>query len=143
MADLNKVILKGRLTASPELRHTSSDIAVTSFTVASNGYAKTGEEAKANFVDCVAWRNTADFVSKYFDKGSSIIVEGSLQTRSYTDKNDVKRKATEVVVEKVYFDGKKNDNNSANNQSSQQKPTISTGDNGDFIEINGDDDLPF
>ena len=101
---VNISILMGRLTADPELKNTSSGISVTSFTIAvDRGYQKAGEERKADFIDVVAWRNTADFVSKYFRKGSMIIVQGELQTRIYEDKNGNKRKAVEVVASNVSF----------------------------------------
>ncbi len=101
---VNISILMGRLTADPELKNTSNGTSVTSFTMAvDRGYQKAGEERKADFIDVVAWRNTADFVCKYFRKGSMIIVQGELQTRIYEDKNGNKRKAVEVVASNVSF----------------------------------------
>lgn len=101
---LNQVAIQGRLTADPELRHTASGNAVTSFTVASaRAYVKKGEEREADFIDCVAWRQTAEFITKYFRKGSLIIIEGALQTRTYTDKDGKFRKATEVIARQCYF----------------------------------------
>lgn len=142
---LNVVALNGRLTADPELRHTNSDIPVTSFTLAvDRSYVKQGSDRQADFIDIVAWRQTAEFASKYFRKGQLVAVEGSIQTRSYTDKDGNKRKAFEVVANNVHFAERKQDGMSeiANNAA---KAGVSThdADNGDFVEIGDDDDLPF
>lgn len=103
--NFNKVILGGRLTADPELKTTPSGISVTSFTVAVNRRfgGKSGEEAQADFFSVTAWRQTAEFITRYFRKASSICVVGSLQTRSWTDQNGQKRFATEIVAEEAYF----------------------------------------
>ena len=94
---LNVAVVMGRLVADPELRHTPSDVAVTSFTLAvDRSYVKSGTERQADFIDVVAWRSTADFVCKYFRKGQMMAVHGSIQTRTYTDKDGNKRKATEI-----------------------------------------------
>lgn len=114
MANLNRVILQGRLTASPDLRTTNSGAQVVSFTVASNKYVKDSDHPQANFVECVAWNQRAELLSKFFDKGSPIIVEGELSTRTYEAKDGSKRKATEVIVNNIYFDGKKGDGGSSN-----------------------------
>lgn len=109
---LNVAVLMGRLTADPELRHTPSDTAVTSFTLAvDRSYVKSGEERQADFIDVVAWRSTAEFVCKYFRKGQLVAVHGSIQTRSYTDKDGNKRKAFEVVTDTVSFTGSKQTGN--------------------------------
>ena len=101
---LNVAILMGRLVADPEIRHTPNDIAVTSFTIAvDRSYVKSGAERQADFIDIVAWRATAEFVCKYFRKGQMIAVQGSIQTRSYTDKDGNKRKAFEIVADNVHF----------------------------------------
>ena len=100
---LNVSVLMGRLVADPELRHTQNDIAVTSFTLAVERAYKSGEDRQADFIDVVAWRNTAEFVCKYFRKGQMMIVQGSIQTRTYEDKNGSKRKAVEVVANNVTF----------------------------------------
>ena len=101
---LNVTVLMGRLVADPELRHTTSDIAVTSFTIAvDRSYVKSGAERQADFIDIVAWRSTAEFVCKYFRKGQLIAVQGSIQTRSYQDKDGNKRKAFEIVADNVHF----------------------------------------
>ena len=106
---MNTVVLIGRLTADPELKHTQNDNAVTGFSIAvDRPYQKSGEERQADFIDIVAWRGTAEFICKYFKKGRKIAVQGAIQTRSYTDKDGNKRKAFEVLAEKVYFaDSKK------------------------------------
>ena len=105
---INNVVLMGRLTAVRELKTTQSGISTVRFSVAvERRYNKQGEERQTDFVDCVAWRHTAEFVSKYFNKGSMIAVEGSIQTRNYEDKNGNKRKAVEVQVDNVSFCGSK------------------------------------
>ena len=110
---LNNVCIMGRLTRPPEVRVTASGISVCTFTIASNR-PKHGEEQQTDFIDCVAWRSTADFVSKWFDKGDMIIVNGRLQTRTYEDKGGYKRKAVEVIVNTADFGGsKKNCTNTA------------------------------
>lgn len=108
---LNKALLQGRFTADPELRHTASNIAVTTFSLAVNrSYVRQGQERETDFINCVAWRSTAEFVCKYFQKGMQAVVDGSIQTRSYTDKDGNKRTAFEVVVDNIYFaDNKKED----------------------------------
>ncbi len=107
---LNCAVIMGRLTADPELRQTPSGVAVTRFTVAvDRGYVKAGEERKADFIDVTAWRQTADFVSRYFHKGSMIAIEGSLQTDNFTDKDGNKRKSVQVVANNVSFCGSKNE----------------------------------
>jgi single-strand DNA-binding protein len=110
---LNTVVLMGRLTAAPELRTTTSGTSVTSFTLAvDRRYTQDGEK-RADFINCVAWRSTADFIAKYFSKGDLIAVTGAIQTRNYEDKNKNKRTAVEVVVNEASFCGGKN--NSSNN----------------------------
>lgn len=147
---LNNVILMGRLTADPELRHTPNDIPVTSFTLAVNrSYNKSGSEKSADFIDIVAWRNTAEFVSKYFVKGQLVAVEGSIQTRTYQDKEGKNRKAFEIVASNVHFAESKRDtslNNSNSNYVSNNNNVGNSFENGDiddFKEIPMDDDLPF
>ena len=142
---LNIVVLTGRLTADPELRHTSNDIAVTSFTIAVNRrFSKNVEERQTDFIDIVAWRNTAEFVSKYFNKGQLVAVEGSIQTRSYQDKDGNKRKAFEVVAENVHFAEPKRDySQSVPKQEVSAPASFENGSVDDFKEIPMDDDLPF
>lgn len=150
---LNTVVLMGRLTADPELRHTSNNVAVTSFTLAVNrSYAKAGTERVADFIDIVAWRNTAEFVSKYFNKGQLIAVQGSIQTRTYQDKDGNKRKAFEIVADNVHFAEPKRESSYSgerqgrNEFSSHEDITASSfemGSSDDFKELPADDDLPF
>ena len=113
---LNHITIMGRLTRDPELRRTGSGIAVASFTVAVDRDfgGRDGGEKETDFIDCVAWRQTGEFVSKYFTKGSLIVVSGRLQIRSWTDKDGNKRRTAEVVAENVYFGGSKRDSDSGN-----------------------------
>ena len=154
---LNVAILMGRLVADPEIRHTPNDIAVTSFTIAvDRSYVKSGAERQADFIDIVAWRATAEFVCKYFRKGQMIAVQGSIQTRSYTDKDGNKRKAFEIVADNVHFADSKRDTSAPAmgggmyhqptarpEVASAPAPAYTSGDTGDFEEILNDDDLPF
>ena len=154
---LNVVALMGRFVADPELKQTSSGISVTNFRIAvDRSYVKAGTERQADFIDIVAWRNTAEFVCKYFRKGQLVALQGSIQTRSYTDKDGNKRKAVEVIADNVHFAEPKHDGGTNNYQAKQQvqdkqpqaqdaqpAPAYSNGDTGDFEEIPSDDDLPF
>ncbi len=149
---INTAILMGRLTADPELRHTPNDIPVTSFTLAVNrSYVKSGSERQTDFIDVVAWRSTAEFVSRYFSKGQLVAVEGSIQTRTYQDKDGNNRKAVEVVANNVHFAEPKRDNSNNNIQNEnnysqnneQTSNSYSNGDSDDFKEVPTDDDLPF
>lgn len=125
--NFNKVILGGRITADPELKSTPSGISVTSFTVAVNrSYrGKNGDEPQADFINVTAWRQTAEFITRHFHKSSSICIVGSIQTRSYTDKQGQKRYATEVVADEAYFVDSKSE---ADNRrtASQNKPENSS-----------------
>ena len=107
---LNKCFLLGRLTKDPEIRRTNGGTAVTSFTLAVDRDFKTNGEKETDFIEVVAWRNTAEFVSKYFSKGRMAIVEGRLQIRDWTDKNGNKRRTAEVVADNVYFGDSKREN---------------------------------
>lgn len=111
---LNHITIMGRMTRDPELRRTGSGVAVASFTLAVDRDQKPKDgERETDFIDCVAWRNTAEFVSKYFTKGRMAVASGRLQIRNYTDKDGNKRRAAEVVAESVYFaDSKKEESNS-------------------------------
>ncbi len=112
---LNKIVLMGRLTRDPELRRTQQGTAVASFSLAvDRDYKAKGTEKETDFIDIVAWRNTAEFVSKYFSKGRMAVVEGRLQVRSYTDKEGNNRRAAEVVADNIYFGDSKKDGNSGN-----------------------------
>lgn len=137
---LNNAVIMGRLTADPELRKTPSGVSVARFTVAvDKNYTPKGEEKKADFINVVAWRQTAEFVSRYFQKGSMIAVQGSIQTGSY-EKDGVKHNTFEIVADNVFFCGGKNDGQGGN--SPQIEPQgKETADN--FIPISDDDDLPF
>lgn len=107
---LNHITVMGRLTRDPELRHTGSNIPVASFTVAVDrdiANKQTGEK-ETDFIDCNAWRNTAEFVSKYFTKGRMAVVSGRLQMRKWTDKDGNKRTSAEIVADNVYFGDSKN-----------------------------------
>ena len=100
---LNHIVIMGRLTRDPELRYTQSQIPVASFRVAVDRDFGRGEERQTDFIDCVAWRQTGEFVSKYFQKGSMAVVSGRLQMRDWTDKDGNKRTSAEVVADNVYF----------------------------------------
>lgn len=149
---LNRTILMGRLVADPELKTTASGISVTSFRIAvERSYVKSGEERKADFIDIVCWRQTAEFVCRYFGKGSLIAVEGQLQSRTYQAKDGTNRYVLEVVADNVSFTGERRDNSSysqSNSQSAasaptQPAPSYQSGTPSDFQEMPFDDDLPF
>ena len=147
---MNKVILVGRLTKEPELRATATGVNVCSFTVACDRkYAKQGEERKADFINCIAWRQTGEGIAKYFTKGTRIALEGTLQTRSWTDNEGKTRYATEVIVENWEFAQSKNESatlSTAPTENTTQSNFTTDYDNqadiGDFMPIE-DDDLPF
>ena len=105
---LNHIVIMGRLTRDPELRQTGSGVSVANFSVAVDRDFSKGEEKETDFIDCVAWRHTGEFVSKYFTRGSLIVVSGRLQVRSYTDKDGNNRRAAEIVADNCYFGGSKN-----------------------------------
>lgn len=133
---LNKIVIMGRLTKDPELRRTGSGTAVTSFTLAvDRDFAnKQSGEKETDFIECVAWRQTGEFVSKYFSKGRMAVVEGRLQIRNWTDDNGNNRRSAEVVADNVYFGDSKKEN--AN--------PVTPGSVSDFDPVYGDDaQLPF
>lgn len=148
---LNNISVMGRLTADPEVRQTPNGVSVCSFTIANDKDFKRDGDAP-NWIDCVAWRNNAEFIGKYFKKGSLIVVTGTLQTRQYQDKNGNNRKATEVVVNQQYFAESKRaaDENQAGGYApaAPQAPaapvSYASADASDFT-VSGDaeDDLPF
>lgn len=106
----NIVVLMGRLTADPELKYTQSNTPVCTFTLAvDRSYVRQGEQRQTDFIDVVAWRGTAEFVSKYFSKGQLVAVNGSIQTRTYEDRQGIKRKAFEIVADNVHFAEPKRD----------------------------------
>ena len=141
---LNKVILMGRFTRDPELRSTPQGISTCAFSVAvDRNFVRPGEERKADFINCVAWRQTAEFISKYFRKGSMVALEGSIQTRSWDDQEGKKRYATEVIVNQVYFAESKRDSQSVMGDDSFA-PVNDFGSLPEPISPMGtDDDLPF
>lgn len=136
MANVNVAMLIGRMVADPELKQTPSGVSVTSFSIAVNRRYAKGEEQQADFINVVAWRNTADFIAKYFKKGNAIFIKGAIQTRSWTDNNGNKRYATEVVADEAQFvDSKK---------AEAEAPSVPYGGNeAQFEEMTGDQDLPF
>lgn len=142
---INSVVEMGRLTYEPELKVTPSGISVLRFQIAvDRNYAPQGEERKTDFIDCVAWRSTAEFINRYFHKGDMIALEGSIQTSNYTDKDGNKRKQVEVVANNVSFCGGKSNSGTGNTAYNQPAPTYASADNSDFEEIiDDDDDLPF
>ena len=159
---LNRVILMGRLVSDPELKTTPNGVSVTNFRIAvDRSYVRSGEERKADFIDIVCWRQQAEFVCRYFGKGSLIAVEGQLQTRTYQAKDGSNRYVVEVVADNISFTGEKRDNSGYNNsynqsygqsyapqqpaapQQTQPAPSYQSGSNSDFQEMPFDDDLPF
>ncbi len=141
--NLNKVVLAGRLTADPELKQTTSGISVTSFTLAVNRrYAKEQEQQQTDFINIVAWRQTAEFISRYFRKGSALCITGTIQTRSWQDQQGQKRYATEVIADEAMFVDSKSDSQLTANGTyvpEAYAPTTTP----KFEELNPDDDLPF
>lgn len=153
---LNKVILFGRLTKDPDFRQTQSGTAVCRFTVACDRAFANKETGKreADFIECQAWRQTAEFVSRYFQKGSAITVDGSLRNNNYTDNNGVKHYGYVVMADNVGFGGSKSDTQQTSQPAGQQVPQfgavpapqdngLNLGDLGDFEEIISDGDTPF
>lgn len=132
MSSSNGVHIMGRITRDLELRHTQSGTAVCQFCVAvTRSFKGANGEYQSDFIDCVAWRNSAEFITKYFSKGAMIALDGELQTRNYTDKDGNKRKATELLVSSAAFTGEKRE------AAAKPKPTED-----DYSDI-FDDDLPF
>ena len=134
--NLNKVVLAGRLTADVELKQTPSGVSVCSFTLAINRKYSKESEQQADYISCVAWRNTAEFISKYFKKGSALCIVGNIQTRRWTDSNNQKRYATEVVIDEAMFVDGKNDSQGAEAPSFNNEAP-------NYTEQSPDDDLPF
>lgn len=127
---LNKCILMGRLTQSPELKYTPSNVAVTSFSIAIDRKYQSDGNKQTDFINCTAWRSTAEFICKHFDKGKMINIVGRIETRTW-EKDGQKRYATEVIVDEVNFCGDKG--------KQEQAPPANDG----FIEVDSDDELPF
>lgn len=155
----NRIILMGRLVADPELRQTQTGLSVCRFRIAVDRFAKQGEERKADFISCVAWRQTADFISRWFAKGQLIHIEGRLQNADYTDKNGVKHYAMEVQVDAAAFCGDRQSQQTAPpsgrpvQDAAPARPAahpaqtaaqdIALGDLGDFEDILSDGETPF
>ncbi len=152
---LNVIAVMGRLVADPELRKTTTGISTTTFTIACDrNFVKAGSERQTDFFDIVAWRSTADFACKYFKKGQLVAVNGSLQTRSYEDKNGVKRKVYEIVADNLHFADSKASGASQGAQAPAAQPaapralpqepeSYSAGAPEDFAVIDDSADLPF
>jgi len=151
---LNRIDIMGRLTRDPELRHTQSQTPVASFTLAVDRDfgGRDGGERQTDFIDCVAWRQTAEFVSKYFQKGSMAVVSGRLQIRDWTDRDGGKRRSAEVVVDNIYFgESRRSRDDSGSTYSSAPSYSYDSGSSksssssyGGFQELDGDEsDLPF
>lgn len=152
--NLNKVILGGRLTADPELKQTTSGIPVCSFSVAVNRRRSGEGEQQVDFINCQAWRQTAEFLSRYFRKGSSVCIVGSIQTRSWTDQNNQKRYATEVVADEISFVDSRGENSASAPQTDYVPKTYpstyvpeaykpNSGGQAQFELVESDSDLPF
>ncbi|MBR6769006.1 MAG: single-stranded DNA-binding protein [Clostridia bacterium] len=145
--NFNKVILGGRLTADPELRQNPSGIAVTSFSIAVNRrYSKNASEQQTDFFNVVAWRQNAEFISRYFRKGSSICVVGTIQNRSWTDQQGQKRYATDIIVDEAHFVDSKGEGPAIGGYTpdSYQTPGFASDAGAPrFEEMSNDDDLPF
>ena len=147
---LNHIVLMGRLTRDPELRYTQSQTPVASFSLAVDRDFGRGEEKQTDFIDCVAWRQTGEFVSKYFQKGSMAVVSGRLQIRDWTDRDGNKRRSAEVVADNVYFGDSKRDGAGDYGAPAYSAPmggrasAAPMDSHSDFAEIGEEDgDLPF
>ncbi|MBS4786219.1 MAG: single-stranded DNA-binding protein [Clostridiales bacterium] len=149
----NKAILIGRLTADPELKQTPNGVSVCSFSIACDRpFSSKSGEKQTDFINIVAWRQNAEFVSRYFSKGRLIGIDGSIQTRNYEDKNGNRRTAVEVVADRAFFVDSKSSASASSAPSAQNfnRPaapaepiSYSSGSFSDFEEIEGEDDLPF
>lgn len=139
---LNKVFLMGRLTKDPEIRYTSeNNTPVARFTLAiDRGYSKPGEERQADFINCVAWNKTAEFINNYFTKGKMMIALGRIQTRSWDDQDGKKRYSTDVVVDEVHFGEPKG---SGSGTGKPQGDVNATQQGEEFFPVDSDDELPF
>ena len=141
---LNKIVIMGRLTSDPELRRTGSGVAVTSFTVAVDRDFKNNGETETDFIDCVAWRQTGEFVHQYFAKGRMAVVSGRLQIRSWTDKDGNKRKVAEIVADNVYFGDSKKESNAGGFNAMSNAYANASAPASDFAMLDDDDaQLPF
>ena len=143
MSASNGVHIMGRITRDLELRHTQSGTAVCQFCVAvTRSFKDANGEYQSDFIDCVAWRNSAEFITKYFSKGAMIALDGELQTRNYTDKDGNKRRSAEVIVNSIYFgDSKKDGDSSYGNYRAAGAPVDVSA--SDFTDVEDDGELPF
>ena len=140
----NKVILVGNLVADPELKTTPNGISVTRFSIAVNRRARSGEQPQTDFFNVVAWRQTAEFIARFFTKGRPILVSGSLQNNNWTDNNNVKHYNVEVVADEVTFVDRKGDPVPGQSSSPNAAPTYSTPSAASgFEDLSADDELPF
>lgn len=139
---LNTITIQGRFTRDPELRRTGGGVAVTNFTLACERDFSEGGEKVTDFIECTAWRNTAEFASKYFSKGKQAVVKGRLQIRAYTDKDGNERKAAEIVVESLYFCGDKS-NAPAQESGAESHGAGDDATAGDFALVSFDEPLPW
>lgn len=139
--NFNKVIIGGRLTADVELKVTQSGISVCSFSIAVNRKVASGQEQKTDFFNCTAWRQTAEFISRYFKKGSSICIVGHIENSEWTDNNGNKRYKTEIIVDEAMFVDSKNDSQGAETEG--YNPYLNADAEPKFEEIGNDDSLPF
>lgn len=143
---LNHITIMGRLTRDPELRRTGSNIAVARFTLAvDRDFTSKGNEKETDFIDCVAWRQTGEFVSKYFTKGRMACVSGSLQIRKWTDKDGNERRSAEVIADNVYFaDSKNAAENGGSRPTAAAQPAATAAPADNFAMLDDDDaELPF
>ena len=142
---LNKCFLQGRMTADPELRHTQNGVAVATFRLAvTRDFKGKDGERKADFISVVCWRGTAEFVSRFFQKGSLAVVEGRLQVRDYTDRDGNKRFATEVIADNVYFsESRKRDDTEQTYQAGGDTEQTYPASGEQFADISDNEDLPF
>lgn len=141
---LNKIFIMGRLTRDPELRRTQNGTAVAGFALAVDRDYKNADGTKeTDFIEVVAWRSSAEFVSKYFAKGRMAIVEGRLQIRDWTDKDGNKRRNAEVVADNVYFGDSKKEGDSSGGYKAAGKAVDVEPDTGDFAEVEDEEDWPF
>ena len=145
---MNTAILMGRFTDNPELKNTSNGTTVTNFTIAvDRKYQPAGGEKKTDFLNCIAWRSTAEFICKYFRKGQMVAIVGEIQTDTYTDKDGNNRKKFEILVDEAHFCGAKSENQGTEAAAVAPSPatafTQASGQSMSFADVAKDDDLPF
>ena len=142
---MNKVVLLGRLTKDPETKTTNNDVTITRYTLAVNRPWKKDGEQQADFINCIAWRKTGEFIARYFQKGSMIAVVGSIQSRSWDGNDGKKQYATEVIVDEAYFTGSKSESSTGGNTdlSDSGLDDLNSQYGEDFATIGDEEDLPF